>query len=230
MRPIRILAVATALLAPIQASAGALDSFVDRSRLYMLSSQDAAETCLAAPSVTTDIRLQNPELTRTKPRDLSGLRSSQGVLQGLAHMAYGYEIQYTLERIRSDDGYCIRVSEMEISAGRRVPQIWLKPGLSKGTCAYDVTVEHEMDHVRNYHEHLESFRDALERELPVMLEGRAYYRITSADDLGRAEERLKSETMDMVDRLHERSYEIARQKDFRMDSPAEYRRLAGLCR
>jgi hypothetical protein len=212
------------------AGAGTLDSFFDSSRLYLSTSQAAAETCLRAPEIATDIRILNPELTRDKPRDLNGLRTTTGILQGLAHLSYGFEIGFTLERIRSDDGYCIRVSEAKINAGHIPPKIWLKPGISKGSCKYDVTVEHELDHVRNYHEHLQRFDEAVRKELPLMLKGKAYYRISSMSESAVAEERLKAEVMEMVSNLHDRSYDIAEAIDFQMDSPSEYRRLWSLCR
>jgi len=228
----RVLAILACAILPLPGSAfaGTLDSFIDSSRLHLSSQKGVPETCLEVPRISTDIRIQNPELTREKPRGLTSHHSSTGVLQGLAHMAYGFEIGFTLERIRSDQGICVRIAEMNVRAGLKRPEIWLRPGLQKGTCQYDVTVDHELEHVLNYHDHLRRLEQSVQRELPILLRGKAYYRVESMAEAAVAEERLKAEAMKIVSGLHDRSYAAAEALDRAMDSPAEYRRLSNICR
>jgi hypothetical protein len=220
----------TCLIVGGTANAGTIDSFVDQSRLYMSTSRAAAQVCLEAPKITSDVRIHNPELTREKPKDLEGYTSSTGVLQGLAHMAYGFEVEFTLEKIRTSEGFCIHISDMKINSGHKTPQVWLRPGLKKGSCSYDATVEHELQHVSNYHDHLRSFDQAVQRELPLMMRGSSYYKIETILEGVQAEERLKNEAVELVRKLHDRSYRKAEKIDISMDSPSEYRRLSNLCR
>jgi len=119
----------------------------------------------------------DPVLTREKPRDLQGLKSNTGVLQGLAHMAYGFEVGFGLERIRSDQGTCVRIASMNVKSGHITPKIWLRPEIQKGTCPYNVTIEHELEHVENYHDHLVRFEGMIDRELAIMMRANAYYRV-----------------------------------------------------
>ncbi len=222
--------VAMANIAPQTAPAGVLDSFIDQSKLYLTASQDAAEACLQPPGISTDIRKQNPELTANKPKDLGGLRTSEGVLQGLAHMSYGFEISFTLERISTDEGYCVRISEMVVLSGLIKPKIWIKPDLQKGSCTYDTTIDHEMQHVKNYHDHLVRFEAAVKSELPIILKGNAYYQIGSIAEAKRAEKMLESEVVAAVKVLHDHSYDKAAAQDLMMDSPSEYLRLSQHCK
>lgn len=212
-----------------QASAGTIESFIDGSRLHLSSTAGLPETCLKAPSISTDIQIRDPELTTRKPRGMFN-HPENGALQGLAHMAYGFEVGFVLERIRSDQGVCVRISSMEIKAGHETPQIWLRPGLRKNSCEYDVTIEHELQHVQNYHDHLKRFERSVQRELASLMRGNGYYKVNSMVEAAVAEERLKSEAMEIVGRLHDRSYQTAESQDSFMDSPAEYRRLSNICR
>lgn len=211
-------------------SAGTLESFIDGSRLHLSSTAGLPATCLKAPAVSTDIQIRDPELTGRKPRGMFSHPENIGVLQGLAHMSYGFEIGFVLERIRSDQGVCVRISSMEIKAGHETPQIWLRPGLRKNSCEYDVTIEHELQHVQNFHDHLKRFEQSVQRELGSLMRGNGYYKVNSMVEAAVAEERLKSEAMQIVSRLHDRSYQIAESQDGTMDSPAEYRRLSNICR
>jgi hypothetical protein len=212
------------------AHAGTLESFIDSSRLRISSTEGLPEECLSAPLITTSIQIQNPELTPNKPRDLRGFHSKTGVLQGLAHMAYGFEVSFGLERISSSQGFCVRIASMDVKAGHVKPQIWVRPELQKGTCAYDTTIEHELEHVQNFHDHLRRFDVAVRRELHIAMRANAYYRVESMADAAVAEERLKAEAMEAVSAIHDRSYQIANDLDQRMDSPSEYRRLSNICR
>ena len=223
-------ALALIFLSPSVASAGALDSFIDKSTLYLTASKQAAETCLQPPVIKTDIVKRSPELTKAKPQNLSGLRSTNGELQGLANMFYGFQLGFTLERISSSEGYCVRVAEMTILSGQETPKIWMNPRLKQGSCQYGVTYEHELEHVQNYHDHLDSFKAAVLKELPIMLKGQAYYQISSLDESKRAEKRLETEMLALIQKLHDRSYDKASMKDEMMDSHSEYLRLSQVCR
>lgn len=212
------------------ASASTIESFIDGTRLRLSSRTGAPATCLLIPEISTETKISNPQLTRTRPSDLSGLTSSTGVLQGLAHIAYGFEVQFNFERIRSEQGICVHIQSMHIKSGGTPPVIWVRPGLNKGSCEYETTIDHEMDHVRNYHEHLKRFEAIVESELSILMRGKAYYKVNSMPEAAIAEERLKSEVMKTIGDLHQRSYDIAEQKDHEMDSPSEYNRLSRLCR
>lgn len=228
MRRLKILMTCLLGLTPAAPQAGVLDSFVDQSQLFLATSHGAPETCLEAPLIDTNIQILDPVIVRDKP-DTSTLRSSHGELQGLANMTYGFNVDFTFEQVRSDQGYCVRVADMTVNAGSVAPEIWLKRTLTEGTCRYGVTMTHERQHVTNYQNHLRRFDQALQQELPLMMKGRAYYKVTSSEDMGTARARLQTEAMALIQKLHDRSYRVSQEQDFAMDSPAEYRRLSRLC-
>ena len=63
-----------------------------------------------------------------------------------------------------------------------------------------------------------------------MLKGQAYYQISSLDESKRAEKRLETEMLALIQKLHDRSYDKASMKDEMMDSHSEYLRLSQVCR
>lgn len=212
-----------------QVSAGVLDSFIDKSALYITANKEPAQTCLNAPQIKTNIAILRPEITKQKPHNPKGHHTTTGELQGLAHMFYGFEISFTLERISSSEGYCVRIAEMTVISGQQTPKIWILPRLAEGSCMYNTTFEHEMQHVQNYHDHLARFEKSVREELPIILKGQAYYQISSIGESKRAEKLLEDEALAAVAALHDRSYDKSAMKDEIMDSPSEYRRLSQVC-
>ncbi|HDZ53368.1 hypothetical protein LCGC14_0043060 [marine sediment metagenome] len=226
----RALCIATTgTLSGGQASAGVLDSFIDQSALYMTANKQPVQTCLKSPHIKTDISLLSPQITKQKPQNPNGHHPATGELQGLAHMLYGFELSFSLERISSSEGYCVRIAQITVHSGQQTPEIWILPRLSEGSCMYNTTYEHEMQHVQNYHDHLARFEKAILEELPIILKGQAYYQISSIGESKRAEKMLQDEALAAVAKLHDRSYEKSSLKDQIMDSPSEYRRLSQVC-
>ena len=210
--------------------ANALGSFLGISNFQLASGNTVPKDCLLLPRITSDIRVLNPELTRQKPYGLSNHHSSTGQLQGLADMKYGFDILFVFEGIQSHRGACVRIVSMDIKAGHDSPQIWLRPNLEKGSCEYNSVVEHELQHVRNYHDHLRRFKSSIGREFPILMRGKSYVGIDTMAGSSAAQEILKADGSRFVQQLHDRSAARAEALDRAMDTPEEYRRMSQRCR
>ena len=212
------------LSAPV--SAGIFDNFNTTFKLRLIG--DISADCRIAPQLSFDIKILNPELTRVKPRGLKSYHSSIGALQGLAYMSYGFEIAFQFEHIRFGTQNCVRINSMDIRAGHKVPEVWIKPELGKNSCEFKNVVEHELQHVRNYHDHLRRFETSLRRELPLLLRGKSYINVRGSEEA--STEYLKTKAFGLINRLHDRSQAISLALDRSIDTPEEYRRLSNLCR
>ena len=184
--------------------------------------------CHAPPVITAKIDVKEVMLVEDKPEGHQHLQHGDKTLQGLAQMTYGFEMAFRFERIRSSEAECTRIAEIEVSAGWDAPAVWLRPELQPGSCAYRVALDHEMQHIQNYRDHLERFGRAAKSELPVLLRGETVARVEG--DVVAEEAEMKAKAMQAAHRLHDQSFAIAEAADHAMDTPEEYRRVAALCR
>lgn len=214
---------------PSVTQAGGLDSLFDKMQLALSTSVAPAAECMDLPFIDTDILIQDASMTTIKPSGNAYTPRFAGTLQGMAHVTYGFEVDFTLDRFRFEGGFCVRLSRIVVKTGHVAPEIWIRPGLVTGTCRYDTTLEHEKEHVGNYHEHLRAFEAQVTRVLPRALAGASYYTIISMDESRRAEEQLKDEVVELLTAMHEVSYRVAEGKDMLMDLPSEYSRLSNAC-
>lgn len=220
--------IAALLLAPVLTHANPIRDAVDRASLYLESESGSQSTCTAPPEIQTRTGPVEPEMSRQRPERGPERRPHQGVLTGLATMEYGFRTRVSVELIRTDSYYCLRVAQVSVTIGGDAPRIWMHPGVHPGTCRYEVTLEHEMGHVRNYARYLSE----MQRQVPGQVRrglGRNMIVVHGRDRILRAEARLSERVTDALEALHERVYEQARRRDAAMDTPAEYRRISRLC-
>jgi hypothetical protein len=199
-----------------------------------------ARSCVGAPSVSSDIDVRAARFTtRLTTVALSGaaltqhgsLRARNGnYLRGMAHMKYGFGVSVQMQRITVGAHHCIRVANIVVSAGQVAPEIWLHPDLQRGSCDHQVTVNHEQEHVANYHAHLRSFEASLKSDLPRKLSDGLSATTSDPAAIPVIEKRLRSTLVRMISDIHDRSQAISRRKDEAMDTPANYRRLSMQCR
>ena len=207
-----------------------LESFIDGNRLQGILVEEVSQACRVEPRITVDIRILNPRQIRQKPRGYDSSHTNSHGLQGLAYMEAGFEVSFVFEHISSGQNpVCVRIRSMEIRAGHEAPLVWLRPELVTGSCEYKVTLEHELEHVNYFQDHLRRFRTSILHELPVLVRYRGYSPVNEAGT-GMAEKRLEANTMKIINVLYNRSMAISDRLDEALDSPEEYRRLSNLCR
>ena len=210
--------------------ANILDSFFDNVRLQENSTERILRSCQVEPGIVVDIRIPGPEQVRDKPRGYESFHTDSHGQQGVAYIKGGFDVSFVYEHIRlGQNPGCVRIKSMEIKAGYEAPQIWLHPEIKKGSCEYGVVVEHELQHVKHFQDHLRQFRTSVLHELPILIRRRGYSSVDGAG-AGAARKRLETEAMRIIDSLHDRSWTIAENLDAALDTPAEYWRLSNLCR
>lgn len=199
--------------------------------LFTSSAPGSFEECVSPPPIFTDVRLL-PPVSGNRPDSHAVAAHRVGAhdaLVGAATMRYGFEVVVDTGMMRIGRSYCVHLERLDIRAGHTPPSIWMDPAHSGDACRRAVTLQHELEHVANFHEHLLRFEAAVHRNLRTALNKRSGQLIGTVDDAIAARHELKSLVKDVVRELHEESYAIALEKDRAMDTPAEYARLAQLC-
>lgn len=207
------------------AKADILDYLVD----LVSDNQSGAWQCRQPPVITIVTPVLDPVFSQSKPGSIDGFSQTNGVLQGSADMPYGYDIFYTFERIQSGSSNCVRVKELVLRTSSRNPSIWLRPGLTGNSCEYRVTIDHEMDHIENFHDHVKRFGTQIRRDLPNFMSAQNFQTVSSASNFPAAERYLEQRIKAYIEQKHAASYQISRTIDRSMDTPEEYRRLSRMC-
>ncbi|MFX4300003.1 hypothetical protein [Pseudosulfitobacter pseudonitzschiae] len=208
------------------AKADVLDYIVD---LVSSDNQSGVWQCRKPPVISIKTPILDPVFTHQRPANIRGFSQTNGVLQGSASMPYGYNILYTFERIQSGNSNCVRIKELVLRSSFENPSIWLRPGLDRSSCAYRVTVEHEMDHIENFHDHIERFGNRMRKDLPDFMQAENFRAVSSARNFPAAERYLEQRIKAYIEQQHTASYQISRTIDRSMDTPEEYRRLSRMC-
>jgi len=198
--------------------------------------------CRTPLAVQSDIRKPPARITRhlsphsrsafsaDMPSSRYGTRSPDGHhLRGLAYRVLGFNASLAVHEIRQGSTACVFVSQATITAGHTPPIIWIHPYLRAGTCEYRVTMDHEREHIANYHAHLDRFRSGVTRDLASTFAG-GLFMAGAPRDIPHLRERVKARLLEAVSDIHDASRRIAERKDAAMDTPANYRRLANICR
>ena len=238
MKTARLLAallVATTL--PVAAQAQLLDT---RGVAQVRAGMPAQ--CRTPLAVQSDIRRPPTRVTRhlssqimsafsaDMPPSRTGTRSPDGHhLRGLAYWLLGFDVAVVINEIRQGETACVYIPEAKISAGHTPPIIWIHPDLRAGTCEYRVTMDHERQHIANYHAHLDRFRSGVTRDLASTFAG-GLFMAGAPQDIPFMRERVKARLMEAVSDIHDASRRIADRQDAAMDTPANYRRLSRICR
>ena len=197
----------------------------DRNRL--------ADLCSRPVLVSHDIRILDPvplvEFPSASDPDgrLTGIDKNH--LNGLAVMTYGFRLD--VEYRRHDGGVwsCMHVESVHVVSGTKAPGVWLSQGLDP--CERRQTLIHEVRHVLNYHDHLNRFRDAIDRELALRL-GDVSWTWLDLDDRNagaNARSRLEDRVVSLASDIHGRSERRASKLDELLDRPEAYRATYAPC-
>lgn len=187
--------------------------------------------CLLPPAIVADIRITPPRETLTRPAvNFPGHSMvNMNAIKGTAVMVYGFDAVVDSEVISSGDRHCVRPVRIEIRSGHRAPEIWLHPMIRDDACRREVTMNHELEHVRHYHDHLTSFRANLQGGLAARLRDAGPVLLAPGESPRQGEIRLKETVRATIEAIHDRSAAIAHARDRAIDTPAEFLRLSSLC-
>jgi len=103
--------------------------------------------------------------------------------------------------------------------------VFITTGQPKGTCQFDVTMRHEMQHVMVYTTFLDSAARDVEKYLRGHFENRIYY-FESAEA---AQKRMNEETSQRIGPFVEEEMNRVRDLQAPLDTPEEYLRLERSC-
>jgi hypothetical protein len=221
-----IYSLAAVVISASNAQASVLESFFGN----LESSVPAAEVielCQSAPKIIVDIEIQNPTITR----DASVINNpdlyQDDILEGMAITKYGYEASLNFEVIETITDGCTRLSSITVFAGFEQPKIWIRPSLKRGSCSYNVTLQHELEHIGHFHDYLRNFERSLRYELPVLLKGRNFI---SKKDLTseKAVQKLEDMATKNIEKLSAHWHGVASRKNDAMDTTEEYDRLQNM--
>jgi hypothetical protein len=103
--------------------------------------------------------------------------------------------------------------------------VFITSDQKEGSCAFDVTMRHELQHVGVYRDFLDSVVVDVERELKSHFGNKIFY-FNSADE---AQRKMSDETSQTVGPFVEESMNRVRDLQAPLDTPEEYQRLERAC-
>lgn len=190
------------------------------------SFEGACEKRLAPTSVevlTTPVSYTYDFSHSTSDLTARGAHRAGTVVLGLVEAEIHSEASLGLNGIRQTFGnrYCMR-PKLAVKLAFEPMTLFIASEQREGSCAFRVTMEHELKHIAVYQEYLEDFAARVRTELGQALGNRIVYvrSRAEADAYVRAviEKTLTPYMQGVQDEL--------RARQARVDSPAEYARLA----
>jgi TPR repeat protein len=127
------------------------------------------------------------------------------------------------------DRYCLWVKRADLALRYKTHDIYVAREYDPDTCAYQVVLEHEKEHVRVTRAILENYGPTLESLLtsPLVPTGA---RPTVVDRPGEVEAEVRALMAELVHPVYEEMIARLGEAQAKLDSPEEYRRTFQLCR
>lgn len=185
--------------------------------------------CNEAPALTIT-RIDEPaKLVRRMPRGVEVDKAFMFRVWGFTKMIYAPDIELEWQRLSQGDKSCLRVKEARVTMGIEQPLVWIKSKLHKGSCEYDVTLQHESQHVVYYNTYIADATALLEKDLARTLRGETYSMrqpdVTDKMQLAALEADIQNILLDMLKPLEAATIK----KNRLIDNPATYAKEARVC-
>jgi hypothetical protein len=120
--------------------------------------------------------------------------------------------------------HCLR-PVVDVRLGFEPMTVYITSDQREGSCQFDVTMRHELQHVSVYRAFLDTAAAEVEKFLKNHFENRIYY-FASADE---AQRRMSDETSQRIGPFVEESMNRVRELQAPLDTPDEYLRLERSC-
>lgn len=185
--------------------------------------------CNEVPALTIT-RIDEPaKLVRRMPRGVEVDKAYIFRVWGFTKMIYAPDIELEWQRLSQGDNSCLRLKEARVTMGIEQPQVWVKSRLHKGSCEYNVTLQHESQHVVYYNTYIADATALLEKSLARTLRGETYSMrqpdVTDKMQLAALEADIQNILLDMLKPLEAATIK----KNRLIDNPATYAKEARVC-
>lgn len=187
---------------------------------------------VGAPSVEVSGRMEPAVLFNDKSRaqieaDLAyaGKPVGPGQARGTTTAAYTQQIELSAEKLVRGPGFVCTQPRVSLALSVPGPRIDIARELAPGTCRYQSTLEHELQHVAAYEQHLERSRQALTRAILARFATGYYF----AQDTQALEQQFETDVQSWLAPLISAQLARGQTAQRAIDSPAEYRRLTAAC-
>lgn len=120
--------------------------------------------------------------------------------------------------------HCLRPI-VDVRLGFEPMTVYITSDQREGSCQFDVTMRHELQHVAVYRSFLETTAGEVEKYLKNHFGNRIYYFASSEE----AQRRMSAETSERIGPFVEQSMQRVRELQAPLDTPDEYLRLERSC-
>jgi N12 class adenine-specific DNA methylase len=120
--------------------------------------------------------------------------------------------------------------EVTVRAGEIPPKIWINPSIRVNSCAYKITMRHELEHVKNHNTYLAQFKVGVKSNFPKMLGRKGYVMLNNGRSTAQAQAQIRNSVTQILHAINRKYDAIADRKDQHMDTPSNYRREFAPCR
>lgn len=202
---------------------------------YMLAT---AQGCPAgpAPQLAFDFNVKKTEFVyRLSSEELARLRrknsgtSTTGHLSGLTETKFHHRIAiHGKEASRSDGWKCFRPAKVVVAL-EYAPIVYISSGYRPGSCRYNQTRRHELQHVAIATATVEEFAPVMMTQLRRAMKELGPQGPGTTNQLRRAREGMNKVIGKAYDSAIDDMLRALAKRQAAIDTEAEYRRIAGIC-
>lgn len=181
-----------------------------------------------------DLDIDTPNARLHHDRSISELgqmtiHSPRGRILGLAKTALDFSWRVSFGAESLDEGHCVWVSGLHLTARYPIPDIYVAREYRKGSCQYRTILDHEAQHVQISKATIQRYLPRLHMlltSLRIPTARRPVY-VTSTK---RGKARLRALMQDLVEPVYREMAVALAKAQANLDSPASYKRYFRRCR
>lgn len=208
---------------------------------FLLCKEVAAQQAAPCPPSRTPIKLNFKTLTpqpifnhRLTVQGIANLLRSQGMGAPDGVRALGITLTKTMfglqggsSAVKRGNGFCVYLTSVDVDFGYNRVEVYVPSEFPKGSCEYNVVLDHENQHVANNRAVLREFAPRMRARVEVILSQTKP--IVASSVQGSADLALEGLNRQLSGMLKEFETMHAT-RNAAIDSPANYRALSALCK
>lgn len=198
----------------------------------------AAQGCPAgpAPQLAFDFTVKKTAFVHALPaEDIERIRrknagkAGAGHLSGLTETKFGHKAAiHGKETIRPDGWRCFRPVKVVVTLDY-TPVVYISTAYRAGSCKYAETRRHELQHVAISKETVEEFAPVMMARLRQAMKDMRALGPGTEQQLRRGRDRMNKAIAAAYNKAMDEMMRVLAERQARIDTDSEYRRVAGLC-